>query len=86
MATAEWWARYRDYLQSDQWKRKRRACLRRAGGVCERCARRVAKQAHHLTYKRLGKEAPGDLLAVCRPCHEALHDRKTAQQGERRGQ
>jgi hypothetical protein len=30
---------------------------------------------HHLTYARLGRERPGDLLAVCEACHGALHGR-----------
>jgi hypothetical protein len=30
-------------------------------------------EVHHLTYERLGAELPGDLEAVCAPCHRAAH-------------
>jgi hypothetical protein len=28
---------------------------------------------HHLTYERLGRESPDDLLVLCRDCHELIH-------------
>jgi hypothetical protein len=30
---------------------------------------------HHLTYVRFGHERLEDLLTLCRPCHDAAHDR-----------
>ena len=32
-----------------------------------------AKEVHHLTYERLGKEWLDDLQALCRKCHEQKH-------------
>jgi hypothetical protein len=32
----------------------------------------VATQVHHVTYDRLGDEAPTDLLAVCAKCHRGV--------------
>jgi hypothetical protein len=43
-------------------------------GEPTRCPR-VATEAHHLTYVRIGREQPEDLLAVCSEHHRALHNR-----------
>ncbi len=97
----------REYLKSDQWKRKRDAVMARArfnanrdlppkipnnpvikrtvdrygrviksieteeyGPICENegCTNE-AKQVHHLTYERIGKEHLEDLQALCPECH-----------------
>jgi hypothetical protein len=47
--------------------------LRSADYRCERCgspgdARSL--EVHHLTYERLGRELPEDLMVVCWPCHD----------------
>ena len=66
---------YRAYLVSPQWAERSRRTILLAGGTCQRCGRRTATQAHHLTYDRLTRERDADLLAVCKPCHDALHGR-----------
>ena len=68
---------YRQYLRSDQWKQMRTKVRRRSRGWCERC--KVGRRAdiHHLTYERLGHEELTDLIAVCRPCHEWLHGKRS---------
>jgi hypothetical protein len=64
------------YMMSDEWRSKRLACLRRSP-VCEAslpgCTRR-AIMAHHLTYDRLFREEPEDLMAVCESCHASIHN------------
>jgi hypothetical protein len=67
--------RYRAVMGSAGWRRLRAATIRRAGRRCERCGARGPLDAHHLTYARLGRERPGDLLAVCERCHGVLHGR-----------
>jgi hypothetical protein len=62
-----------NYYKSPQWADLRERTLQRAGYVCEQCRVNRAKQAHHLTYERLGNELLNDLLAVCISCHEELH-------------
>jgi hypothetical protein len=65
---------YRDYLQSDEWRRLRSLVIDRAAGRCERC-RKTADEwnVHHLTYERRGHELLEDLVLLCRPCHMAEH-------------
>ena len=63
---------YHRYMASREWRVKRRETFTRAGGVCERCWGAPASQVHHLTYERLGRERPEDLMAICREDHEYL--------------
>jgi 5-methylcytosine-specific restriction endonuclease McrA len=65
---------YQQYLQSSQWKNKRRKVLQRAGYKCEKCgANGSSLQIHHLTYERIFNERSSDLQAVCDRCHRRLH-------------
>jgi HNH endonuclease len=66
---------YQSYMQSDAWRARSERTLLLAGGACQRCGRRRATAAHHLTYDRLGRELDADLIAVCRRCHRQLHGR-----------
>jgi hypothetical protein len=78
--------KYDQYLRTDCWWNQTRQCaLQRAGYYCEamimnargqptRCPR-VATEVHHLTYERVGRERPEDLLCVCSAHHRALHNR-----------
>jgi hypothetical protein len=68
-------ALYTTYLQTDAWRARRERTLLLAGYTCQHCGRAKATDAHHLTYDRLGCERDGDLLALCEPCHGALHGR-----------
>lgn len=69
-----WWRAYDAYLESDEWRRKRALVLKRSAGVCEGCGERPAVQVHHLHYKRVFREMLFDLVAVCRQCHDAIHE------------
>ena len=71
-------ARYRAVMASGGWRRRRRRAIGRAGRRCQRCGAPEPLDVHHLTYARLGRERPGDLLAVCESCHRALHGRPGA--------
>lgn len=66
---------YREYLASATWRRRSRGVLRRARWRCADCGGR-AEHAHHVTYKRVGREAKGDVVALCAKCHRA-RDRKS---------
>lgn len=71
------------YLSSAQWKALRAKVLKRAQGMCEGCASAPAAEVHHLTYARWGREMLFDLVAVCKPCHAAVHeDRATGDSPE----
>lgn len=65
---------YDRYLQSAEWKRKRDLVIQRAGGICEGCGINRATQAHHLHYEHLYNEFLWELKAVCRECHERVHE------------
>ncbi len=70
---------YERYLRSDWWLHRRREALFRAGQKCERCGwiepprSRLRLEVHHLTYVRLGREWPDDLVVLCPDCHATAH-------------
>jgi len=65
---------YDAYLLSGKWAEKRRKVLKRAGGLCEGCREREAEQIHHLTYRHIYDEFLFELVALCRPCHDRIHE------------
>lgn len=65
---------YADYLRSDAWKRRAAKILRRADGICEGCLTNQASEVHHLTYAHIGHEFAFELVALCRACHERIHE------------
>lgn len=67
---------YRRYLQSAHWRERRLVELERTGHRCEHCAATKELHVHHLTYEHKGNERPGELLVLCKPCHEHVHKRR----------
>ncbi len=66
---------YQKYLWSPEWRRTRNAKLLEVGHRCRRCRRTSDHlHVHHLTYDHLGHEWLDELVAVCEPCHRAVHD------------
>lgn len=88
---ARWWDRKREredherreqyaaYLQSEEWRTKRRIRLNLDNGACQAmldgCQGRAA-EVHHLTYDHLYDEPIFDLISVCSPCHRRLSERE----------
>ena len=71
-----WWEEYKEYLESDDWKRKRHVVLKRDKGKCVRCGDK-AVQVHHLKYSRkMGREPIDWLESLCISCHEKEHPDK----------
>ena len=66
--------KYRRYLKSDEWKRKRYVVLKRDNWKCQYCDKK-ATQVHHLKYAKyqIGKEPIKWLVSVCAPCHKDKH-------------
>lgn len=61
-------------LTSPLWATLRDRVMRRAMFQCEACLANKAGDVHHITYA-LGKLPPAwELKAVCRQCHDRLHD------------
>lgn len=65
--------RYRAYLQTPEWKKRRNRALKRALYHCARCGAKRGLQVHHVTYERLECEADEDLEVLCADCHEGHH-------------
>lgn len=65
---------YREYLKSDDWKRKRYVVLKRDNWRCVYCGGR-ATQVHHKRYAKynIGKEPIEWLVSVCKSCHDSQH-------------
>ena len=65
---------YREYLQLDEWKRKRYVVLRRDNWRCVYCGA-PATEVHHLKYAKynIGKEPIDWLVSVCKNCHKSEH-------------
>lgn len=70
---ASWRSVYDAYLDSEDWRARRRRHWR---STCEFCRAAAAVDMHHLTYARVGNERASDLAAVCRNCHERAHGRQ----------
>lgn len=68
--------KYYQYIKSKEWFDLKIDILQKRGCYCEKCKKRkypAALQLHHLTYERLFKEEPQDLMLVCKKCHEKEH-------------
>ena len=67
-------ADYDEYLRSDAWAKRRSLVLKRARNICEGCGEKPATEVHHLTYEHVSKEFLFELVALCEPCHDRLHE------------
>jgi 5-methylcytosine-specific restriction endonuclease McrA len=78
---------YAEYLSSEHWQdvRKRFYASKLFHGCCGGCGvREVPLEVHHRTYRRLGAEYLMDLVALCRNCHQAVHDLERSRKGKHR--
>ena len=66
---------YQDYINSDNWQRKRNERLALDRKQCVLCFSLTNLHVHHVTYERLFKEKMSDLMTVCKSCHEVIHNR-----------
>ena len=75
---------YKKYLNSDEWKEVRELVKQRDGNRCLICNCSEDKDegtnlsVHHRTYKNKFKERQnlGDLVTLCRSCHDIFHNIK----------
>ena len=77
---------YDAYLESDEWKKRRKLVMDRARTLygttgfndpkCEWCGVSAAEHCHHLTYERFKHERLSDLVALCPKCHQEAHFEK----------
>ena len=64
---------YQQYLLSATWKSKRERVLQRDDHRCRACGDAQALEVHHKSYQNIGDEPLFELVAVCRECHQRLH-------------
>lgn len=69
---------YKEYLQSETWKRKREYKLQEAGHKCQLCNDTDRLEVHHRTYDTIFNEPPNDLIVLCNKCHSYFHHVKSA--------
>lgn len=67
---------YADYLDSSEWRARRRLVLERCDGICEGCRTAQADEVHHLTYQHVGREFLFELVGLCSDCHSRWHERE----------
>jgi hypothetical protein len=74
---------YREYLETDEWKARRKRAMRKAGFRCQVCNRYgVRLNTHHRTYERRGQEYDSDLIVLCQDCHYLFHQNGSLAGGE----
>ena len=65
--------KYTTYINSENWKIKRREALIRDKNLCQECKNKPAEDVHHKTYDNLYNEPLEDLISLCRECHTEIH-------------
>lgn len=74
--------KYYEYLNSHQWKQKRKIALQFYGNNCCLCGSKHSIQVHHRNYKNLFKESMEDLILLCESCHRMFHKKKIWKNGK----
>lgn len=73
----DWFIEYNRYLQSPEWREKRRKVLARDKYLCQACLESKATQVHHKSYDHVFHEPLFELVAVCEDCHNSLTELDT---------
>jgi 5-methylcytosine-specific restriction endonuclease McrA len=73
---------YYEYLQSYDWRKKRKIALEFYGRNCCLCGSTHSIQVHHRNYKNLFKENMEDLILLCESCHRNFHKKKIMKNGK----
>jgi len=77
----EFFKEYSVYLNSEKWRIKREAVLKRDNYKCKACEVNTATQVHHLTYQFIYDEPLFDLISVCKKCHDKIENLKLKKAG-----
>ena len=76
---------YLTYLDSAEWRERRREIIEARGRECEYCGETEGLELHHLTYERLGEELDEDLVLLCEACHRRADRRRVRMTRRERG-
>lgn len=80
--------KYKEYLKSAEWEKKKQERLAIDGHRCVMCGRpenrcRKGLSCHHISYRNLGKEdVYKDLVSLCSSCHLKIHAYYNRQRGQ----
>lgn len=66
---------YKQYLNTNHWKKLRAAKIDISGRKCENCGSKSRLRIHHNNYECLGRETYDDLTTLCEDCHNRHHNR-----------
>ena len=72
--------KYKQYLNSELWKFKRKKVLERDNYLCQACLTNKADEVHHLTYDNCYDEPLFELISVCKRCHQKIESKKQHKQ------
>lgn len=68
---------YGAYLRSKHWRGLREDYRSTYGWKCV-CGATERLHLHHVSYDRLGSERLTDVVPLCQPCHEVMHELRRA--------
>lgn len=63
-----------NYLLSPKWQDLRTQVFIRDNYTCQSCNSTKLLECHHINYINLGTESLKDLITLCRPCHQNIHN------------
>lgn len=66
--------KYRNYLNSNKWLKKRDRILKLHNRRCQSCSSDKNLIIHHGTYDRIFHEYDSDLFVLCNRCHTEYHE------------
>lgn len=65
--------KYHEYLQSDEWKEKRKEIFEFIAKKCAKCKTTENIQLHHRSYENIYQESFSDVVPLCETCHKLFH-------------
>lgn len=68
---------YKEFLGTEYWFHVKLSLMEMFQSRCALCNKKTDLQPHHRTYERRGHELIGDLIPLCRYCHESFHAHRT---------
>ena len=81
LTNKQFWDKYRKYLASDKWQKKRQQVLKRDKNQCQyrgfifKCKSTRKLQIHHKNYKTVFNEDLKSLVTLCSKHHKIEHER-----------
>ena len=75
ISNCSWREEHAKYINSKQWKDKRKLVLDRDSHKCTSCGSAESLHIHHLTYKNFKNEPLEDLTTLCKYCHAKVHNK-----------